>query len=363
MIHRTRKDLTDCTYAALASKGRERGPRGARWGVFAALALLTVVLVSGFVLGCGSGSAQSQKLAKITLVAPPGPLAIPLAYMAANNKMAAVADKTEVVVWENTQQLQAMVAGGQGDFVTMPSNNAAIFYNKGVPLRLLDITVWNITYLVSSDANVKSFADIKGQSIAVPFEGSVPDLMFQYLAKKEGLDPQKDFKVLYASDPTQATQLLLASNVQNAVLSEPMPTAALLQATGAGKKVYRAFSFDKAWDQATGASSPTPIAGTVATANVLDKPAVVAEFLKQYQAAVKWMLANPTQAGQLIQKTFPQLGLQAVPMTESLKNVTWKFTAAAQAKKDVNTFLGTLATLSPEVIGGKVPDAGFYYGS
>ena len=91
MIHRTRKDLTDCTYAALASKGRERGPRGARWGVFAALALLTVVLVSGFVLGCGSGSAQSQKLAKITLVAPPGPLAIPLAYMAANNKMAAVA--------------------------------------------------------------------------------------------------------------------------------------------------------------------------------------------------------------------------------------------------------------------------------
>ena len=95
------------------------------------------------------------KLDKLTLVAPPGPMAIPLAYMAVNDKLADVAEKTELVIWENADQLKAMVAGEQGDFVTMPSNTSAIFYNKGLKLQLLDISVWNITYLVTTDPDAK----------------------------------------------------------------------------------------------------------------------------------------------------------------------------------------------------------------
>ena len=33
--------------------------------------------------------------------------------------------------------------------------------------------MWNITYLITSDDPVGSLADIKGESVAVPFEGSV----------------------------------------------------------------------------------------------------------------------------------------------------------------------------------------------
>ncbi|NLE11904.1 MAG: hypothetical protein GX630_10405, partial [Actinobacteria bacterium] len=135
------------------------------------------------------------KVDKVTLVAPPGPMAIPLAYMAVNDKLADVAKETELVIWENAEQLKAIVSGGQGDFVTVPSNNAAVFYNKGMELQLLNIAVWNITYLITSDADVESLADIKGQSLVVSLQGSVPDVMFQYLAMKEGLDPKKDFKL------------------------------------------------------------------------------------------------------------------------------------------------------------------------
>ncbi len=169
------------------------------------------------------------KLDKLTLVAPPGPMAIPMAYLAANDKLADVAASTEVVIWENADQLKAILGGGDGDFVTVPSNNAATFYNKGIKLRLLDISVWNITYLITSDPDAASFTDIKGQSLVVSFQGSVPDVMFQYLAAQEGLDPATDFQLRYAADPTEASQLLLAGQVQNAVLSEPLATAVLLQ--------------------------------------------------------------------------------------------------------------------------------------
>ncbi len=287
-------------------------------------------------------------------------MAIPLAYIAVNNKLADVADKTEVVIWENPDQLKAYVAGKQGDFVTMPSNSSAIFYNKGLKLQLLDISVWNITYLISRDPLAGSFADIKGQTLVVPFEGSVPDLMFQYIAKAEGLDPQKDFKLRYAADPTQAAQLLLSGQADNGVISEALATAVLLQTATAEKPLHRALAFDHAWTEASGGTD-SPIAGTVATASVLDKPEVIAAFEREYEAAVQWMLDNPEEAGKLVETQLPQLGLKAAVMTASLKSIAWKYTTAVDARASVEAFYQALSELSPEVIGGKLPDDGFYY--
>lgn len=327
--------------------------------------VLAVWLV--WVAGCGSStsdattSSAAAKLDKLTLVAPPGPMAIPLAYMAVHNKLADVAEKTEVVVWQNAEQLKAMVAGKQGDFVTIPSNNSAIFYNKGLALKLLDISVWNITYLVTTDPDAASFTDIKGRSLVVSLQGSVPDVMFQYIATKEGLDPQEDFKLRYANDPTQAAQLLLSGQVENAVLSEALATAAILQSQSTEKPLRRALAFDKAWAQAAGGAALSPIAGTVTTAGVMDKPEVVAAFQREYKAAVEWMLADPEEAGRLIETSFPELGLKAAPMTASLQNITWKYTPAAEARASLEAFYQALLELSPEVIGDELPDDGFYY--
>lgn len=310
-------------------------------------------------------AAAVEKVEKLTLVAPPGPMAIPMAYIVVNNGLADVADECEVVIWQNADQLRAMVAGKQGDFVTMPSNNAAIFYNKGLSLKSLDISVWNITYLLSRDAKAKSFTDIKGQSLVASLKGSVPDVMFRFLAMKAGLDPDKDFQLRYAPDPTQAAQLLLAGEVDNAVLSEALATSVIMQTKDAEKPVHRALAFDKAWAATTGAAAGaaalTPIAGTVATASVMDKPAVVAAFLREYEKAVAWMLGDPEGAGKLVETELPQLGLKAAPMTAALKSITWQFTPSSEARPALDAFYTTLSELSSEVIGGKLPDDGFYY--
>ena len=364
-------------------------PRQARSFVLALTIIVALVAMSVALIGCGDsgsdvdstaggastsdttgGDGDAAKLDKLTLVAPPGPMAIPMAYMAANDKLVDVAEQTEVVIWENADQLKAMVAGGQGDFVTVPSNNAATFYNKGVELRLLDISVWNITYLISSDPNAAGFADIQGQSLTVPFQGSAPDVMFQFLASEGGLDPAKDFGLRYATDPTEASQLLLAGEVRNAVLSEPLATAVLLQSKDDPVPLRRVVSFADAWSAATQAEESgmeesmagiTPIAGVVATATVLDKPEVIAAFEREYAAAVDWLLANPEAAGELLETELPQLGVKAAVMTASLKNITWQHQTAQDAKSRLEAFYTALMDLSPAVIGGMLPDDDFYY--
>ena len=113
----------------------------------------------------------SIKMERLVLVAPPGPMAIPLAYLVVNDKLSNVAEETELVVWENPDQLKAIISGNQGDFVTAPSNATATFYNKELGVQLLDISVWNILYVISPDPNVQSLVDMQGQSITVPFKG------------------------------------------------------------------------------------------------------------------------------------------------------------------------------------------------
>ncbi|NLO27555.1 MAG: ABC transporter substrate-binding protein [Actinobacteria bacterium] len=340
------------------------------------LAILSMALL---VVGCGSsdvrtttseiGTATSAgvtatsapTLSKLTLVAPPGPMAVPMAYLAVNDKLVEVAEETELVIWENADQLKAIVAGRQGDFVTMPSNNAAVFYNKGLEIKLLDISVWNITYLVTADPQATGFSDIKGQSLVVSLQGSVPDVMFRFLCAKEGLDPEKDFAFRYATDPTQAAQLLLAGQVDNAVLSEALATAVVMQTKTGERPLRKALAFDAAWVGATTPSDDTPIAGTVATPRVLDAPWVVATFQREYQAAVDWMLEDPVAAGELVETELPQLGLKAPIMTASLESITWRFTPADVARPYLERFYANLAEFSPEVIGGRSPDDAFYY--
>lgn len=347
---------------------------------------LTLALVAGaalgLVAGCASPDAEgaatgstgaatvatspSVKLDKLTCVAPPGPMAVPMAYLVVNDRLAEVAQETELLMWENGDQLRAMVAKGQGAFITVPSNNAAVFYNKGLELKLLDISVWNITYLITSDPKASSFADIQGQSLVVSLQGSVPDVMFQYLATKEGLDPATDFDLRYATDPTQGAQLLIAGEVENAVLSEALATSVLLQTKDKEVPLRRALAFDEAWVAATGGSEgqgslQTPIAGVVATMTVMDKPDVIAVFEREYAKAVEWMLSDPDAAGRLVETELPQLGLKAAVLTASLKNITWQHTPAAEARAGLESFYTALMGLSPEVIGGKLPDDGFYY--
>jgi NitT/TauT family transport system substrate-binding protein len=140
-------------------------------------------------------------------------------------------------------------------------------------------------------------------------------------------------------------------------LSEALATAALLQTKTAEKPLRKAFAFDAAWAKAAGGSALSPIAGTAATASVMDKPAVVAAFEREYAAAVEWMLANPEEAGKLIETEL----LKAPVMTAALKGITWKYTTAADARASLEAFYTALMELSPEVIGGKLPDDGFYY--
>lgn len=325
---------------------------------FGLLVLLFAVLIAGL-----PADAQSTaELDRLVLAGPPGPLSIPLAYLVINNRLAEIADDVELVLWEDQNQLRAIVASGQADFVTMPSNNAAIFYNNGLEVQLLDIAAWNASFGISADTTLTSLADAAGLRAAVPFQGSIPDLLFQFIAAANGLNPASDFELQYTPNPQQAAQMLIAGQVDLAILPEPLATAVILRTADAPLPLRRAFSLTDEWAEVTEDAVRTPLTGTVALPRVQHIPEVIEVFQREYALAVAWVIENPEEAGQLAEEHLPQLGLTAKPVALSLQQTVWDAVPAQDARADIESFFTLLMELSPDVIGGRLPDEDFYYG-
>ncbi|MCI2426299.1 hypothetical protein LM597_02645 [Candidatus Acetothermia bacterium] len=326
--------------------------------LIALLGIATILLV---VFSGGATGTEGELIPRLVIVAPPGPLAIPAAYLVINNRLAAIAAEVELMIWPNPEILTAIVVGGDADFVTMPSNLASIFYNRGIGIQLLDILVWNILYLISSDPEITTLADLRNEKIAVPFKGAMPDLMLQILSTRQGIDPFVDFNLHYTPDPRHAAQLLLAGKVEHAVLSEPLATTVLLKSATRLDRLYRAIRFDVEWTRVVGEDIRTPIAGTVALPRIQGRPDVIDEFIRQYRLAIEWMLKNPKQAGQMAEKHLPGLGFKAGPVALSLQYITWNHVQARDAREDLEAFFSILAQLSLNIIGGALPSDEFYY--
>jgi NitT/TauT family transport system substrate-binding protein len=333
-----------------------------------AVYLLVSILLALAVLlpACSSTPTPSPseiaRIDNLRLVGTIGPLSLPLAYMVEKNSLASVARQTTLTVWANPTQLQAIMAGGQGDFVSLPTTSAATFYNRGISLQLLDCSIWNILYLVSSDSNIRSMADLKGKRVVAPYQGAIPDAMFKYLCLKQGWNPDKvtDIEIFYAADPVQASQLLLTGQEKYVLLSEPSATSVILKAQASGTPLYRVLNMQTEWGK-TGGGASTPIAGTVVMGDLKNRPEVVNIFLSEYQKAVDWMLKNPQEAGQIGARVLTEQGFTAAALTESMKSINWQFTGADKARPDIENFFKALTELSPNYIGGKLPDAAFYY--
>ncbi|MCR4394888.1 MAG: hypothetical protein NUV31_11000, partial [Dehalococcoidales bacterium] len=278
-----------------------------------------------------------------------------------HNSLSSVAEKTTLTIWANPAQLQAIITGGQGDFVSLPTNSAATFYNRGISLKLLDCSIWNILYLVTPDPEIKSISDLRGKRVVVPYQGAIPDAMFRFVCQKQGINPDLDINIYYAPDPVQASQLLLSGQDRYVLLSEPSATSVILNGKKSGLNLIRAINMKSEWEAATGGKA-SPIAGTIALGDILSRSDIIRVFESEYEKAIRWMLDNPVEAGKIGSEVLTEQGFTAEVLSESMRNIDWKFVPARDARPELEAFFNSLAEISPNYTGGKLPDEAFYYG-
>ena len=304
------------------------------------------------------------KVDKLVVSGPFASVSHPILHMIETNALKDVADKVEFRVWKNPDELRAMTIKGDVDFVAVPTNTAATLNNKGVDIKLLSVSVWGILGMISRDNTLKTLKDFKGKKIAVPFRADMPDVVFKQLAKKEGLDPQKDFELVYVASPVDAMQMLIMRRVDHALLAEPAISMALRKTKSfpvslVAPELYRSVDLQEAWGKAFGTKGDIPEAGIAVMGHVKDEQ-LIKRFQEEYAKSLEWYKANPKEAGKLVAKTLTMLNEDAV--NDSISHVRLKNVPAKEAKKELEFFFEVLRAEEPKSIGGKLPDDAFYYG-
>ncbi len=303
-----------------------------------------------------------QKLEKLVISGPFASVAHPLAYIVENKTLSDVAKEVEFKMWKNPDELRALTMKGEADFIAVPTNVGANLYNKGVKIKLLNVSIWGILAMVSRDSNLKSLKDFKGKEVLVPFRADMPDIVLRTLLKKEGIDPNKDLKLKYVSTPMDAMQMMIMRRVDHALLAEPAISMALRKTKSfpvsiIAPTIFRSVDLQSEWGKVFGTKNEIPQAG-MAEIGTHDEH-VTRRFMEEYNKALTWYKTNPKKAGELVEKYFPML--KAVGVADSIPHVRLKSVDAQKAKGDLEFFFNILKDDNPKLIGGKLPADGFYY--
>lgn len=306
------------------------------------------------------------KLEKISLAGPFAAVSYPLIHIAESGALADLADKVEFTPWKDPDQLRVLALEGKGkvDFIAMPTNVAANLYNRGVKLRLANVSTWGVLWILSRDPELKQLEDFQGKEVLMPFRADMPDIVFQTLAAKAGLDAKKNFQLRYVGSPLDAMQLLISRQAEHAVLSEPAASMALRKtksfpASLVAPELFRSVDLQKEWGRLLQKEARIPQAGIAVMGQGLENAALTERFQKAYAASLAWCEASPDACGAMAAKHIEMLSAEAV--ADSVRADQTAFVTADAARPELEFFFSQLAARQPALIGGKLPDDGFYY--
>lgn len=258
----------------------------------------------------------------------------------------------EIVLSPDHMRSLSLLSTGHGEYLITGLNVGAKAYNKGVAIQLENVNAWTLDYVVANNAKVQSWRDLIGKKVALPLQGGPLDFLVQYLVKRERIAADQ-IQFVYAPVP-QAVQLFNLGQIDAVVLPEPSVTQLLTNNT----KANLAIDVQKEWGKWHGGEDIIPYVGLFVNQTWAQKNNELATSIAAaYIKGVAWLNANPKQAAQLGSEV---LGLPESVVAEALQRVRLDVPSRAITKRVVDEHLREMLEFSPELVGDKVPDAGFY---
>jgi NitT/TauT family transport system substrate-binding protein len=245
---------------------------------------------------------------------------------------------------------------GEIEIATIPTNSAANLYNKGVAYQIAAMNTWGVMYILTNGVTINRWSDLKGKQIDTASKGAAYDVVFRYLLSKNGVNPDKDLTLKYISSPVEQAQMAIAGNSKVTVLPEPWVSTVISK----NKDVKIALDMQKEWTRINGADVPFAQTCLVVKADFAAKhPEIMTKFLQEYANSIAWVNKNPVEAGELVTKH--DIGIPTDIAAAAIPRCNLRYMSSTDAKAAVEKYLQVLLDFSPGSIGGKLPDANFYY--
>jgi NitT/TauT family transport system substrate-binding protein len=265
--------------------------------------------------------------------------------------------QTVFLIKNEPNQVKAMIIEESVDFAVVPSTMGVLLYNMTGKYILAGIPVWGTLYLVGSDTSIYGWQDLKGKKVSLMARGMTPDIMFRYLAEKNGLDPDADL-ILDYSFPTH-TELAnaIAAGVSSlGVISEPLVSLVMDE----NPTLKPLINFNMEWIQIFDAGVPfAQTALLVKKELAANNPELVRDYLTKLESSIHKVNRDPSEAADLIVKhnILPDLSVAR----SSIPRSNLYFSSASEEMYGIQEYFKVFYNFNPRILGGKLPDEEFYF--
>ena len=298
----------------------------------------------------------------ITIASLKGPTTMGLVKLMSDAEAGKGLQDYQATMYATPDEVVPKVVQGQVDIAMVPSNLAAVLYNKtltdaGAAVQVAAVNTLGVLELLEAGDTVKTWADLKGKTIYISGKGASPEYTLNFLLRENGLDPATDVTVEYKSEPTEVAAVLAATPGAVGVLPQPFATVLTMQTPS----VRPALDFTDEWTKVAPDSQLVMGVVIVRTAFLTEHPQAFADFLTDYQASVKFTNDDPAAAGELIAAAgiVPKAAIAAKAIPAC--NIT--FVDGAEMKSALDGYLKVLFAADPASVGGSLPGDDFYVGS
>lgn len=223
--------------------------------------LTAIVLVLLMVMTSLVGCKKDSKLTKITLneVAhsifyAPQYVAIELGYFKAEGL------NVELVTGFGADKTMTAVLSGEAEIGFMGSESSIYVYNEGAEdyvVNFAQLTQRAGNFLVAREANDNfKWTDLEGKTVIGGRAGGMPQMVLEYILKKNGIDPAKDVTIVQNIDFGLTAEAFSSGTGDYTVEFEPAATALEKEGKGyvvdslgveSGKVPYTAYSAKKSY--------------------------------------------------------------------------------------------------------------------
>ena len=280
------------------------------------LLLLTILTLSVFT-SCFSkngtstdqpgNNEQERKTVRIGYLT--GPTGMGMAKMIIdNNGLNGGNEKYTFTKYADTQAAKTDLASGKIDVICLPTNEAALFQSKiDTDAKILAVNCLNSLFLISNETEMAnaSLEDYEGKTIYTCKNGT-PRIVLEYILKELEINAVVSYTVDGKDmvTPADVSAQILAGNIPNAVLPEPLISTAIIKTSSSDTKYIRSVDLSDEWSKIF--NTPITMGCLVADGDfVKENKYSIDLFLEEYKASVEYISnkENADSAADYIQKT------------------------------------------------------------
>lgn len=309
--------------------------------------------------GCGQRSVTPD-LSSLGIGGSPILIMLPLAYLMENSRLPEVVPDIQFVPIQNHEQMKALLTSEQAQLAPNPTLLSAGLYQQELPIKLLNVMIWGNIFVLSPDPSIAAWEDLRGKTVLIPFKGSMPEMIFRFLASQSGLQPDQDVTIQSTQDFQSTAQLLISGQGDAGVFAEPQASSVVAKARQQKLNMVYNLDFKAAWGQVTGQPPRFPQAGISILSRLQnDHPDVVEVIQTELRNSLDWIDQNPTAAAELGAK---YMEIPPAVIEQSLQNNRFEHVPAVEARPELEVFYQALMQVNPKLLGGELPNAEFYAG-